>query len=109
MAWSGYPSDLGVVVVLEFGGTAVAKGAVQPGAVVPADVLNDRPAGRGPGGPGLGIDQLAFDRGEEALGQGVVPALAGAPHRQGDLAVSGEGRELAGGVLAASIAVEDHP
>src|SRR5215469_235637 len=107
MTRSGYFLDL--VVFFEFGGAAVAEGAVQPGAVVPADVVNDRPARRGPGGPGLGIDQLAFDRGEETLGQGVVPALAGAPHRQGHLAVAGQLSEAGRGVLAASIAVEDHP
>jgi hypothetical protein len=33
---------------------------VQPGAVVPGDVLNYRPPGHGPGGPGLEVDQLAF-------------------------------------------------
>src|SRR4249920_2079263 len=99
MTRSGYLSDLGVVVVLEFGGAVVAEGAVQPGAVVPADVLNDRPPRRCPGGPGLGLDQLAFDRGEEALGQGVIPALAGAAGRESDLPAAGDGGELRGGVL----------
>jgi hypothetical protein len=42
-----------------FGGALVAEGAVQPGAVVPADVFDDRPAGAGPGRPGLQIDELA--------------------------------------------------
>jgi hypothetical protein len=77
MAWSGYILDLVVVAGFELGGCLVAEAAVQPGAVVPADVLGDA-AGAGSGGPGLQVDQLAFDGGEEAFGQSVVPALAGA-------------------------------
>jgi transposase InsO family protein len=45
------------------------------------------------------VEQFAFDGGEEALGEGVVPALSGAAYRQGDLAVAGEGREGGRGVL----------
>jgi hypothetical protein len=63
---------------------------VQPGAVVPADVLDDGPVCHGVGGPGLQVKQLAFDRGEEALGESIVPALAGPPGGQGDLAVTGQ-------------------
>jgi hypothetical protein len=37
---------------------------VRPGAAVPGDVLHDRPPGCGAGGPGLKVDQLAFERGE---------------------------------------------
>jgi len=62
MTRSGYLLDL--VVFFEFGGAAVAQGAVQPGAVVPGDVLDDRPPGSSIGGPGLKVGQLAFDRGE---------------------------------------------
>src|SRR5690349_6027199 len=91
MAWSGYILDLVVVAGFELGGCLVAKAAVQAGAVVPAEVLGDGAGGAGPGGPGLHVDQLAFDRAEEALGQGVVPALTGAPVGQLDLAVGGEG------------------
>jgi hypothetical protein len=46
MTRSGYLSDLVTLMVFEFGGAAVAKGAVQPGAVVPADVFGDRLARR---------------------------------------------------------------
>jgi hypothetical protein len=60
---------------------------VQAGAVVPADVFGDGVAGACPGGPGLQVDQLAFDGTEEALGQGIVPALAGAAVGQLNLAV----------------------
>jgi hypothetical protein len=62
---------------------------------------HDCAPGGGPGGPGLQVEQLAFDRGEERLGQGVVPALAGAAMGQGYLAVGSEVGEFGGGVLAA--------
>ena len=62
MTWSGYLLDL--VVFFEFGGAAVAQGAVQPGAVVPGDVLDDRPPGGSLGGPGLKVEELAFERGD---------------------------------------------
>jgi hypothetical protein len=58
--------------------------------------------------PGPGVDELALAGGEEALGEGVVPALALAADRQRDLAVSGEGGVLGGGVLAAPVTAEDH-
>jgi hypothetical protein len=72
-----------------FGGAAIAEGAVQAGAVVPADVLDDGPPCPGPGGPGLQVEQFALGRVEERLGQGVIPALARAPDRQGDLVIAG--------------------
>jgi hypothetical protein len=72
---------------------------VQAGAVVPADVLGDGVAGAGAGGPGLQVEKLAFDGAEERFGEGVVPALPCAAVGQLDLAVRGEGGELAGGVL----------
>jgi len=67
---------------------------VQAGAVVPGRVLYDRPACQGARGPGLNVDQLAFERGEERFGQGVVPALAGPADRQDDLVPVGQGGEL---------------
>src|SRR5215469_7963682 len=107
MTWSGYLFDL--VVLFVFGGCLVAEGAVQAGAVVPADVLDDRPSGGSLGGPGLGVDQLAFECGEEALGEGVVPALAGPAEGQDHLVALGELGKLRRGVLAAAVGVEDHP
>lgn len=77
MAWSGYILDLVAVVGFELGWAEISQAAVQAGAVVPADVLGDGPAGAGSGGPGLQVDELAFERAEEALGQGIVPALTG--------------------------------
>src|SRR5215469_12012837 len=99
MAWSGYIADLVVVAGFELGGCLVAEAAVQPGAVVPADVLGDGAAGAGSGGPGVVVEQLALDGTEEALGQGVVPALAGPAVGQPDLVVVGEPGELGGRVL----------
>src|ERR1700722_19662523 len=101
MAWSGYLPDLFVVVVFVVGGTLVAERGVEPGAVVPADVLHDRPPGPGPRRPGPGIDELAFERGEERLRECVVPALARPAGRQGHLALVGEGGVGGRGVLAA--------
>ncbi len=41
------------------------------------DELEHRPAGLGPGGPAAAVDELGLQRGEPALGHGVVPALPG--------------------------------
>jgi hypothetical protein len=81
---------------------------VQPGAVVPGDVLHDRAPGVDPGRPGAGVDQLALERGEERLRQGVVPALARPADRQCVLALLREGGVGGGGLLAAAVGVEDH-
>ncbi len=75
---------------------------MQSGAVVPADVLDNSVAGAGAGWPGLQVDELAFDRAEEALGQGIVPALAGAAVGELDLAVAGQLGELCRCVLPRS-------
>jgi hypothetical protein len=50
-------------------------------------------------GPGSVLEQLALDGGEERLGQGIVPALAGAPDRQTDPQLVCGGGELGRGVL----------
>src|SRR5436190_1861238 len=97
MTWSGYLLDL--VVFFEFGGAAVAQGAVQPGAVVPGDVLDDRPPGGSLGGPGLKAEELALDRGEKRFRKSVVPALAGAAMGQLHRTAAGQASELGGGVL----------
>src|ERR1035441_1618820 len=99
MAWSGYLlGDLLSGGGLEFGGTEIVQGAVQAGAVDPADVLHDGAPGSGPGRPGLEVEQFAFDRGKERFGEGVIPALAFAADRQGDLAVTGQLGEGSRGV-----------
>src|SRR5215218_5661921 len=100
MARSGYLlDDLLVGRGLELVGGHVAKGAVQAGAVVPGDVLHGRVAGGGAGGPGLVVEALTFQGGEERLGERVVPALAGAAGRQADREILGEGGVVAAGVL----------
>ena len=103
--WSGYILDLVVAGGFGLGGAEITEGAVQAGAVVPADVLGDCAAGGGPGGPGLQVDQFCLERPEEALGQGVIPALAGAAVRELSVEVVGQLRELSGGVLAAADAL----
>jgi hypothetical protein len=52
-----------------------------------------RVAGGCPGGPGLVVGELAFEGGEEAFREGIVPALALTSERQRDLAVPGEACE----------------
>ena len=79
---------------------------MQPGAVVPGDVLHDCPPGPGPGRPGPGVDELALERGEERLGQRVVPAPAGPAGRQGDLAFFREGGAGAEVYTSAEFATE---
>jgi hypothetical protein len=97
--WSGYLSGLVAAGGFVLGGCLVAEAGVQPGAAVPADVLGDDPAGAGPGRPGLQVDQLAFERTEEALGQAVVPALTGAAVRLIDVEPGGQRGELSRCVL----------
>src|SRR5512132_4181315 len=101
MARSGYLLD-GLLAGggFELVGGHVAKGAVQPGAVVPGDVVHGGAAGSGPGRPGLLVETLALQRGEERLGERVIPALPGPTGRQGDLEIAGEGGVVAAGVLA---------
>src|SRR5262245_59856332 len=108
MTWSGYVfSGLLSGSLLELVGGRVAQGGVESGAVVPGDVLHDRASGASPGGPGLGVETLALEGGEERFGQGVVPALTGAADRQPDVAVAGQVGELGRGVLGAPVGVED--
>jgi hypothetical protein len=78
------------------------------GAVVPGDVFDGCAARRRPGGPGPGLDEFAFERVEEGFGDSVVPALALAPGRQGDVQVAGQGGERGGGVLFKQAAIEDY-
>ena len=58
-------------------GLRYPEGGVQaPPVEQDLDVVNDRPAGPGPGWPRPPVDELLLQRGEEALGDGVIPALA---------------------------------
>ena len=64
------------------------------------DVVEDLGAQFGLRGPGAAVDELLLQRGEEALGDGVIEAVALAAHRLGDpggagLLAEGEADELA--------------
>src|SRR5262245_54999727 len=48
------------------------------------EVLDERGARRRPRGPGRVVDQLDLQRREEALGDGIVPAIAPAAHAADD-------------------------
>src|SRR6266487_6271285 len=80
---------------------------MQPLAVVEdLDVIGDSEPRAGPAGEGLPVVHLVLQGGEERFGGGVVPAHAG-PAEAGAHAVGlAEPGELAGGVLAALVAVE---
>src|ERR1700748_2677924 len=96
--------------VLVLDGAEVAEGAVQAAGVVPAfDVVEDRAAEPGARRPGAGVDELAFDRREEALGHRVVPALTGATDRQHDTVGPGGPPVVGARVLTAPVGVEDRP
>ena len=59
MAWSGYLCEVVLILVgdcLVGGWAEVAEGGVEAAGVVPADVVEDGPAGGGPGGPGLPVE-----------------------------------------------------
>src|SRR5215218_2692994 len=106
MARSGcLSSDLlaggGLVLV----GGLVAQGAVESGAVVPGDVVHGGAAGPSSGRPGLQVQALALQRGEERLGQRVVPALPGPTGRQPHREIAGKQGVVAAGVLAAADAL----
>src|SRR5262249_16007435 len=89
---------------------AVSERGVEAARVVPAlDPLEHGPVEPGAGRPRAGVDQLALDRREERLRDRVVPALALASHRQHDVMLGGQRREVARGVLAAAVGVEDQP
>jgi hypothetical protein len=86
----------------------VADGGVEPLAIVEDfDVFEDGGASRLGSRHRRAVDKFLLQGGEEALGDSVVPALAWAAKRLPD-AVAGEGRaECFGGVLAATVGVED--
>ena len=77
--------------------------------VVPADVFDGWRGGppSGPYGPGLGIVQLSFDPGEEALGEG-SPSTGRCARRTRRTGSPGPGRRSGGYVLAAPVGLEDN-
>jgi hypothetical protein len=86
-----------------FGGTAIVERAVQPAHVVPTlDVVEDGASQARSSWPGPGVDELAFDGGEEALGHRVVPAFALAPDREHDAVGPGQLGEVSARILLGS-------
>jgi hypothetical protein len=80
---------------------------VQPATVVEdLDELEDRSARGCPSRESLAVDELLLERGEEALGERIVRALAGSRERLGET-VGIEDRP--GPALAAAIGVDDEP
>jgi hypothetical protein len=81
------------VVVLVDGGWVVVEGRVAALAVVEdLDEVEDRRPQSGSGRPGRAVEELAFQGGEEALGDRVVECVPDGPHR---------GDEFGGGQAAA--------
>src|SRR5258708_25591360 len=62
-----------------------------------------------PGGPGRVVDQLDLQRREEALGDGVVPAIAPAAHAADDPVLLQHSLVVAAGVLAPTIRMMEQP
>src|SRR5687768_15229052 len=73
------------------------------------DVLEDAAAGGGNGGHGGPVDEFSLEGGEEALGNGVVPALPGTAERLADMVPGQELAECGRGVLATPVGMEDEP
>src|SRR3989449_7298058 len=67
------------------------------------EVLEELGARRRPSGPGRVMDQLDFQRREEALGDGVVPAIALAAHTADDPVLRQHPLVVAAGVLTSAI------
>src|SRR5439155_24476835 len=64
-------------LLLERSGTEIAKRRMpSPPVVEGLEVIEELTARRGPRAPGRVVDELDLQRGEEALGDGVVPAVA---------------------------------
>jgi len=69
-----------MVAPFELGRCEVAKGGMAALAIVEdLDVLEDGGSRVLAGGPGLAMEQLGLEGGEEALGDGVVPQVPGRP------------------------------
>src|SRR5215212_721413 len=97
-----------MVTELEVGRGEVAEGGMAALAVVEGlDVLEDGRLCLLPGGPGLTVEQLGLEGGEEALGDGVVPTGAGATDALAQVVGSQPVGVGTGQVLGAPIRVVD--
>src|SRR3954454_6725201 len=74
---------------LEVGWAEHPEPRVSAGAVVEAlDVLEDLAGQLAPRRPGVAVHEFLLERGEEALGDGIVVTIALAAHRAGDAGVA---------------------
>src|SRR5918997_256153 len=97
-----------MVAVFELGWREVAEGGMAALAVVEGlDVVEDGGPGLLAGPPGLSVEQLGLEGGEEALGDGVVPTGAGAADALADLPVGQAGGVGVGEVLGTPVGVVD--
>ena len=109
MAWSRYLHEILLVDrCFALIGCLVAERAGQASAVEPCDVV-DAAATRRCAGHGCWSRYSPFERGEETLGERGVAALPGAPDRERDLEVGGEGGVLTAGETTPAIGGEDQP
>src|SRR5262245_40203210 len=97
-----------MIVGLERSRRLVAEGGVPALAVVEdLDEVEDRRPCLLAGRPGEAVDELDLEGGEEALGDGVIPAGARPAEALGDAVAGEEPGVVGGGVLAAAIGVVD--
>src|SRR2546425_9558558 len=91
-------------LLLERSGTEIAKRRMPSPPVVEAlEVIEELTARRGPRAPGRVVDELDLQRGEEALSDGVVPAVAPPAHAADDPVLRQHPLVVAAGVLTAAI------
>src|SRR5712691_4871893 len=89
---------------LEGPGAEIPERRMPPLAIVEEfEVLEELGARCRPRGPGRVMDQLDFQRREEALGDGVVPAIAPAAHTADDPVLRQHPLVVAAGVLTPAI------
>jgi hypothetical protein len=81
----------------------VTTGSVVEGLDVGEDLTTELPPGR----PGTAVDELLLQGGEEALGDGVIEAVASGAHRAGDARLPGGLAEGQRYVLRALVGVVD--
>src|SRR3954469_4461190 len=91
------------------GGEKAERGVPAAAVEEDLDVLEDLGAQFGLGWPAAAVDELLLQRREEALGDGVVVAVAAAAHRLGDAGGAGLLAEGQRDELAALVGVPDQP
>jgi hypothetical protein len=74
----------GIVPFIFYRWFEAETGMAAPGIVETLNVLRDREGGRRPGLPSVAVDQLVFDRREEALADGIIPTIAFTVHESAE-------------------------